>query len=237
MNKIHPSAVFGPDVELGERNVIGPYVVILGPCRLGDDNWLGPHVTIGGPPEIRGHEHPAWDEPGRSAGIVIGDRNVFREFTCVHQPAHGRSSIGDDCYLMNKVYIAHDTVVGDLVTMASSVTMGGHVQVGDAANLGMGAVVHQRRVVAPGAMVGMGAVITRDVPPYALTYGNPSRVRGVNRVGMQRSGVPDSAIDALAAAYRADASPDAVAGPVGRYPELAEAFAWWEKARGGGPTA
>jgi hypothetical protein len=48
---------------------------------------------------------------------------------------------------------------------------------------------------------------------------------------MQRSGVPDAAIEALAAAYRAGGT---VTGPVDRYPELAEAFAWWEKARAGG---
>ncbi len=227
MNKIHPTAVLGPDVELGDGNVIGPYVVITGPCQLGDDNWIGPHVTIGGPPEIRGHAHPAWDDSTPGPGIVIGDRNVVREFTCVHQPSHGRSAIGDDCYIMNKVYIAHDTVLGDKVTMASSVSMGGHVHLGDGANLGLGALVHQRRIVAPGAMVGMGAVVTRDVPPYAMAYGNPARVRGVNRVGMQRAGVPATAIDSLARAYAADGgalpSPDQVDAA------LADAFRWWEK--------
>src|SRR5438105_9878108 len=40
-NRIHPTAVVGDAVDLGEGNVIGPYAVVLGPCRMGDDNWIG----------------------------------------------------------------------------------------------------------------------------------------------------------------------------------------------------
>ena len=34
-NRIHPTAVLGPGVELGSGNVVGPYAVVLGPCRIG----------------------------------------------------------------------------------------------------------------------------------------------------------------------------------------------------------
>src|SRR6478609_3758588 len=79
MNTIHPSAVVGPGVELGEGNVVGPNVVLLGPLRVGDGNWFGPGVVVGTPPEIRGAAHGAgWDAPA-GEGVVIGDRNVLRE--------------------------------------------------------------------------------------------------------------------------------------------------------------
>ena len=40
-------------------------------------------------------------------------------------------------------------------------------------------------------MVGGMSRIERDVPPYAMVEGNPARVRGLNQVGLQRSGIAD----------------------------------------------
>lgn len=226
-NDIHPSAVIGPDVVLGTDNVVGPFVVLAGTVRLGDGNWLGPHVVLGTPPEIRGFEHGApWGGPGSGAGVVVGDRTVLREYTTVHSGSARPTTVGSDCFIMNKVYVGHDGEIGDRVTMASTVTLGGHVSVGAGANLGLGAAVHQRRVVGPGAMVGMGSVVTRDVLPFAAAYGNPARLRGVNRVGMQRAGIPDEVVEALQRSYAAGvASPpeDLRTGP------LTAAWAWWDE--------
>jgi tetrahydrodipicolinate N-succinyltransferase len=47
-----------------------------------------------------------------------------------------------------------------------------------------GATIGARAVIGPGleigayAMVGMGAVVAADVPPQALVFGSPARVRG-----------------------------------------------------------
>jgi UDP-N-acetylglucosamine acyltransferase len=227
MNVIHPSAVIGDGVVLGDGNTVGPNVVLLGPLAIGDDNWFGAGVTIGTPPEVRGVPHTAaWAEESPDApGIRIGSRNVFREYTLVHQGWHETTRIGDDCFIMNKVYIAHDSAIGDRVTLASTVTMGGHVRVGDGANIGLGTVVHQRRIVGAGAMVGMGSVVTHDVPPFAKVYGNPARMHGANTIGMERSGIGEAEIQALAAAYGEGRIPSdgEVSGA------LAEHFLLWTK--------
>jgi UDP-N-acetylglucosamine acyltransferase len=223
MNCIHPTATIGPEVELGTGNTVGPGVVLLGPLTVGDDNWFGAHTVIGAPAEIRGIEHgAAWDGRLVGTGLSVGSRNVFREFVTVHQGHYDTTSVGSDCYLMNKTYVGHDGHVEDGVTMASSVTLGGHVSVGAGANLGMGCVVHQRRVIGPGAMVGMGAVVTRDVPPHAKAFGNPCRLHGANAVGMSRAGLPEEAVDFLARAYERGEVPEQP------QPEsLREAWAWW----------
>jgi UDP-N-acetylglucosamine acyltransferase len=224
MPRVHPSAVIGPQVQLGERVAIGPHAVLLGHCQIGDDCWIGPGVVVGTPPEVASDPHTAsWaGEPPSGNGLVIGPRTVLREYTTVHSGFLSRTQVGADCFVMNKVYIAHDAVISDAVTMASSVTLGGHVRVGRAANLGMNSVVHQHRVVGPVAMVGMGTVVTRDVPPFAMVHGNPGRVRGVNVVGMKRAGHDVTAAELVARAYEQGQLPGADLPA-----ELVAAFAWW----------
>lgn len=228
MNRVHPTALIGPEVRLGDDNVIGPFAVVLGPTTIGDGNWIGPHTAIGTPGEMRGGPHvAAWDGEIRGGGTVIGDRNVIREFVTVQAPDVGQTRIGNDCYIMTKAHVPHDGVLEDGVTVACAVLIGGHGRIGAKANLGLGAVLHQELVVGPGAMVGMGSVVTKHVAPYAIAYGSPAKVRGVNRVGMERSGVSADAIDALQQVY---STGDVGELPGGEPAELSAAFEWYRAA-------
>ena len=56
--------------------------------------------------------------------------------------------------------------------------------VGRGATIGAGSIIVAGVTIGTFAMVGAGSVVTRDVPDYALVYGNPARIRGyVNTVG------------------------------------------------------
>jgi UDP-N-acetylglucosamine acyltransferase len=203
-NSIHHSAVIGANVRLGTNNVIGPGAVLAGNTTLGDDNWIGANVVIGGPPEVRGFPHTAdWIDAAEGLGVSIGSRCVIREGSQIHAGWHEQTVLGDDAFIMNQCYIAHDCQLGSFVTTASNVAMGGHVHVGDRANLGLGTVVHQRRTVGAYAMVGMGSVVSRDVPAFVKAYGNPCRIKGTNTVGMERNGFSDEAVAAVVAAVEA----------------------------------
>lgn len=204
MNSIHPTAVISRDVELGSGNTIGAFAVITGPVVLGDDNWIGTGVAIGPPPEVRSWIHPRDEGDSSGNGIRIGSRNIFREYAQIHQGWKGVTTVGDDAFIMNQVYVAHDCRLGDGVTLASSVLLAGHVEIGSGANLGLGTAVHQFRTVGRGAMVGMSSVVTRDVPPFAKAYGSPAVVRGVNAIGMERTGQDARLIEVLTAAYAGD---------------------------------
>lgn len=207
MNSIHPTALIDGEVELGSGNTIGPFVVITGPVTIGDGNWFGSGVIVGAPPEVRSWQHPT-DAEARSSGngVVIGSGNVFREHVQIHQGWKDRTRVGDDVFIMNQCYLAHDSVVEDRATLASSVLLAGHVRVGAGANLGLGVTVHQFRTIGAGAMVGMSSAVTRDVPPYAKAYGIPADVRGANVVGMERAGVEPDVIRILSAIYAGEAT-------------------------------
>jgi UDP-N-acetylglucosamine acyltransferase len=199
-NRIHPTAVVGPEVTLGERNVVGPFCVLQGPVTLGDDNYLASHVVIGGAAEVRGHDMtPSWEEPFDGQPVRIGSRNVFKEMVTVSGGWAHETSVGDDGFFMSKVHVNHDNRIGDEVTLSAMVVTAGHVTIGDGANLGLGAVVHQRLTVGEGSMIGMQSAVTSQLPPYVVSMGVPARPARLNTHRLARLGVPDSQHQALAA--------------------------------------
>ena len=198
-NRIHPTAIIGPGVELGDENIVGPYAVLVGPCRIGDRNWIGPHVTIGTPAEDRGAPHPAaWDGELDGPGVEIGSDNRLREYVSLNQGTKAPTRLGNGCYLLQNSHVSHDGVVGDEVTMAHSVQLGGHVRVWSYANLGMNAVVHQYGRVGPGAMVGMGSTVRHEAQAFMVSVGSPVRAIRINEVGLRRRGCAPEAIEGLA---------------------------------------
>ena len=198
VNKIHPSATIGPGVYLGENNIVGPNSVIFGPLGIGDNNWIGPNVVIGTPPQFRGSEHTAsWEINESVNGISIGSRNIIREFVSIERPTRKVTSIGDDCFLMAQTHICHDSKIGNMVTLANSTQVAGHCVIQDFATCGLSVSIHQRSIIGYGAMIGMGSVVTKNIPPLALSFGNPSKLRGANRIGMQRLGYNNEEIEAV----------------------------------------
>lgn len=199
MNRIHPTAQLIGDVVLAEDNIVGAHAVLIGPIRMGSRNWIGPGVWIGTPGEQRGAAHPAAWDPSEAdlAGVIVGDDTVIREGVSVQVSATRPTTIGSRCYLMTKSHVPHDAVIGDDVTVAVGAVIGGHSIVQEGANIGLNSAIHQYSVIGAGAMIGMGSIVTKDVPPFAMAFGVPAKVRGVNRVGLSRRGVDDSVIDAL----------------------------------------
>lgn len=207
---IHPSALIGDGVVLGDGVTVGPNVVILGPCFIEDRVWIGAGATVGAPPEISAARHnSAWDGDLDHMGVRIGRGTVIRELAVIHQGSHRETVVGADSWILNRAYVAHDVLIGREVTLSAGVSIGGHCQIGDRVNIGMNAAVHQQRIVGAGSMIGMGTPLTKDVPPFAKVYGAPPRLRGVNTVGMSRSGVGETTIAALTSSYRqGDLSPE-----------------------------
>lgn len=190
--------VIGPEVSIGAGTVLENHVVIVGSTTVGRNNVIGHHAVIGGPPQLL-------KDLGPDTGIVIGDDNILRECVTVNTgttKGGGPTRIGNHCLLMIAAHVAHDCILGDYVELINNVLLAGHIRVEDRAIISGGAALHHFVSVGTLAFVGGLSRIVQDVPPYMLVEGNPSRVRGVNVVGLRRAGVTEENISALKVAHR-----------------------------------
>jgi UDP-N-acetylglucosamine acyltransferase len=196
--EVGPFTVIGPGVEIGARTVVGPHAVINGPTTIGADNHVFQFASIGDAPQDKKYR----GEPTR---LVIGERNVFREFCTINRgTAHDRgvTSIGDDNLFMACSHVAHDCAVGSRTVFANSAVLGGHVEVGDWVILGGLSAVHQFAKVGAHAFLAGGAMVRRDVPPYVMVAGDPAEPHAVNSEGLKRRGFTEDQIRAIREAYR-----------------------------------
>ena len=111
--------------------------------------------------------------------------------------ADGYTRIGNRNLLMACCHIAHDCTLGDHVVMANNALLAGHVTVEDRAIINGAAGVQQFTTIGQISYVGGLTRIVHDVPPFMVVEGNPSKVRKVNTVGLQRNGFAAEQISGL----------------------------------------
>ncbi len=202
MASIHPTAIVESGAELGENVTIGAFAIVRSQVRIGEGTTIGPHCVIEGRTTI-GRDNRFFQfssigavpqdkkYAGEPTELVIGDRNMVREFCTFNlgtaQDA-GVTRIGDDNWIMAYVHIAHDCQVGHRTTLANNTTLGGHVHLGDWVTVGGLTGIHQFVKIGAHVMVGFGSAVSQDVPPYMLVDGNPLSVRGFNIEGLRRRG-------------------------------------------------
>ncbi len=197
--EIGPNAYVGPAVTIGDDCIIGHGSHIEGRTTLGTNNILSPHVVLGSAPQdLKYH--------GEKTELVIGNDNVFREFCTVNTgtvTGQGVTRIGSRNYLMICSHVGHDCDLEDDIILVNGVLIGGHCRVETGAKLMGGAAVNPFVTIGKLSYIGGLTRITQDVPPFMIVEGNPSRVRGVNEIGLQRAGYVQEVIDELSRAYKA----------------------------------
>lgn len=120
--------------------------------------------------------------------VVIGSRNVVREFTTINSSTRGVTRMGDDCVMLRGSHLSHDSVLENMVNVSCNVLIGGESYVMDGANIGLGTIIHQRQVIGSYSMIGMGTVITKaqKIEPGWVFIGCPARPLKVNEIGLKR---------------------------------------------------
>jgi UDP-N-acetylglucosamine acyltransferase len=196
--QVGPFCTIGPDVTIGAGSVLHPGVTILGHTTIGRGNVFFPNVVVGTPPQDISYK----DEPTET---ILGDENVFRENVTIHRGTTKENRvtrIGSHCFFMACSHVAHDCVIGDYVIFGNNVLVGGHAHLENGVNINGGAAIHPFTTVGRLAYIGGLTRIVQDVPPFMIVEGHPSRVRGINTVGMRRAGIPDEVAEAMGRAYR-----------------------------------
>lgn len=160
MLSIHPTAIIDAPVDIGDGVSIWHFCHVSKGTQIGKDCVLGQNVTVG--PDVR---------------------------------------IGDGCKIQNNVSIYRGVTLEDQVFVGPSVVFTNVINprafiprmaelrttiVHTGASLGANSTIVCGVSIGRYAMVGAGAVVTRDVPNFAVVYGNPARVHGwVCRCGVR----------------------------------------------------
>jgi UDP-2-acetamido-3-amino-2,3-dideoxy-glucuronate N-acetyltransferase len=149
---VHESCYVDPPCEIGTGTKIWHFTHVMRDCKIGRRCNIGQNVVIS-PEVVIGDNVKIQNNVSVYTGVILED-DVFcgpsMVFTNVINPrSHVVRKNEYKCTLVRK-----GASLGANSTIVCGVTIGRY------------------------AFVGAGSVVTRDVPDYALVYGNPARLRG-----------------------------------------------------------
>ena len=148
---VHPTAIVEGDVKIGKNTRIWHFVHVRRGARIGENCNIGKGVYI-------------------DKDVEIGNNVKIQNFVSVY---HG-VKIEDDVFIGPHATFTNDlyprSFNEDWELVPTLVKRG--------ASIGANATIVCGIVIGEYAMIGAGAVVTKDVPPFGLVYGNPARLRG-----------------------------------------------------------
>ena len=213
--KVHPTAIVSPkaqlasDVEVGAYSFIGPEVKI-GPgtvigmhCVVDNNTTIGKNcrvytgAVVGSIPQDLKFK-------GEKSFLKIGDNNIIREYATLNLGTGegGLTQIGNNNLLMAYSHIAHDCIVGNDCIIANCGTLAGHVTIEDKAVVGGLVAIHQFVKMGTLSIVGGCSKVVQDIPPFSTCDGHPTKVFGLNLVGLKRANLSEESIDGLKRAFK-----------------------------------
>lgn len=207
--RIHPDAVIGPrvvvgdfaiveqDVVIGAGTRLEPYVYVKRWTTLGERNQISAGTVLGTDPLDKNFT-------GERSYLKIGNCNKIREHYTISRGTAPESEtvIGDENYIMTSGHIAHNCRIGNRTVIASCALVAGAVDVEDQAFISGGVVIHQYSKIGRLAMIGGNTRVNSDVPPYFLYSDFNVAAKGLNLVGLRRAGFKVAEVTALKTAYK-----------------------------------
>ncbi len=150
---VHESAYIDEGVTIGDGTRIWHFSHILAGSRIGRDCSLGQNVVVG-PNATVGDRVRIQNNVSVYEGVTLED-DVFCGPSCVFTNVdRPRAAFPTDRARYAKTLVRRGATIGANATVVCGHTLGAH------------------------SFVGAGSVVTRDVPDYAVVYGNPATIRG-----------------------------------------------------------
>ncbi len=113
-----------------------------------------------------------------SPDVIMGDYVEIGEGSVIMTPynVESEAKIGRFVTLLGST-IALDGILGDYSTSTGYVNLT-CAKIGRGVYVGSHAVILEHVTVGDGAVIGAGSIVTKDIPPFSLSYGTPARVKG-----------------------------------------------------------
>ena len=213
--RIHPTAIISPDAQLSDDVQVGPFAIIGEGCVVGDECVIAGRATLErnvilapqvhvGMGSILGGDPQDLKYRGEPTTVEIGEGTTIREYSTINRGTSQsfKTTVGKQCFIMSYVHLAHDCHIGDGVILGNNVQLAGHVSIDDKAIVSGQSAVHQFVQIGRYSFTGGCSRVSKDVPPYVKANGNPIRLYGLNKVGLQRNGISEDAQRELKRAYR-----------------------------------
>jgi UDP-2-acetamido-3-amino-2,3-dideoxy-glucuronate N-acetyltransferase len=149
---IHPSAVVDTGAQIGAGTRIWHFCHLMPGCRVGDQCNIGQNVFI-------------------DNNVVIGERVKIQNNVSVY----------------NSVIIEDDVFLGPSMVFTNVINPRSFIErkhefkptiIRRGVSIGANATIVCGVEVGAYAMVGAGAVVTKNILPFSLVYGNPARQQG-----------------------------------------------------------
>jgi UDP-N-acetylglucosamine acyltransferase len=214
---IHPTALIDPKAELADDVEVGAFTIIEAKVRIDTGTRIRSHVVLTGRTTIGKNNHifqfaSLGEEPqdkkyaDEDTELIIGDNNTIRElctFSRGSKQGGGITRIGDNCWIMACVHIAHDCILGSDIIMANNASLAGHVTIGNYAILSGYSLIHQFCTVGEHSFTSYASHVNQSIPPYVTVAGEKAHVKGINSEGLRRRGFTSEQISQVKRAYKA----------------------------------
>jgi len=160
---VHESSYVDEGAEIGEGTKIWHFCHIMPGAKIGKNCTLGQNVNVG-------------------SRAVIGDGVKIQNNVSVY----------DDVIIEDDVFCGPSCVFTNVINPRSFVERKAEYKktiVKKGASIGANATIVCGVTIGEYALIGAGSVVTKNVPAYALVYGNPAVVHG--KIDMEGSKIDD----------------------------------------------